>query len=99
MVKGVSVNGSGSDGQPLRWLEWTPQDPRKLIGGIETHALSMATCLEKRGVSVSFSSDPQVLLSGEGFDVIRTHGDLLPRGYLWRAQTGPLRVHTLHGSA
>lgn len=83
----------------MRWLEWLPHDPRSIIGGVETHVLSMARCLEARGVQVDFSSDPSVLLSGRGYDVIRTHGDMLPRGYLWRAQKGAFRIHTLHGSA
>jgi len=59
----------------------------------------MAACLRARGVSVEFSSDPEVLLQGQGYDVIRTHGDLLPKGYFWKVKRGPLRVHTLHGSA
>ncbi len=83
----------------MRWLEWLPHDPHKLIGGIETHVLSMAHGLRARGVSVEFSSDPEVLFHGQGYDVIRTHGDLLPKGYLWKVKRGPLRVHTLHGSA
>jgi glycosyltransferase involved in cell wall biosynthesis len=83
----------------VRWLEWTPNDPHSLIGGIETHVLSMAHCLRERGVDVHFSSDPQDLFSGTDFDVIRTHGDMLPKGYLHQVKKGPLRVHTLHGSA
>jgi glycosyltransferase involved in cell wall biosynthesis len=83
----------------MRWLEWLPHDPRSIIGGVETHVLSMARCLESRGIEVEFSSDPEVLLAGRGFDIIRTHGDMLPRGYLLRVQKGPFRIHTLHGSA
>jgi len=59
----------------------------------------MARCLEARGVRVEFSSDPEVLFHGRGYDIIRTHGDMLPRGYLRRARKGPFRIHTLHGSA
>lgn len=88
-----------------RWLEWTLVDPRSIVGGVETHLLSMAACLEKRGYEVSFSSDPKVLFEGADnqgpFDVVRTHGAALPKRYLFRvkrsAQT--TRVHTLHGSA
>jgi glycosyltransferase involved in cell wall biosynthesis len=83
----------------VRWLEWLPHDPTQLIGGVETHVLSMARCLRAKGVQVEFSSDPAVLFGGGGFDVIRTHGDLLPKGYFWRVRRGPYRVHTLHGSA
>lgn len=83
----------------MRWLEWLPQDPTQLIGGVETHVLSMARCLRKRGIQVEFSSDPAVLFDGGGFDIVRTHGDLLPKGYLWKVRQGPYRIHTLHGSA
>ena len=83
----------------MRWLEWLPQDPTRLIGGVETHVLSMARCLRAKGVQVEFSSDPAVLFDGGGFDIVRTHGDLLPKGYLWKVRPGPYRIHTLHGSA
>ena len=83
----------------MRWLEWTPTDPHRLIGGVETHILSMARCMRECGIEVEFSSDPEVLFHGQGFDVVRTHGDLLPKKYLGLVRRGPLRIHTLHGSA
>ncbi len=88
----------------MRWLEWTLRDPRGMVGGVETHLLSMASCLEKRGVDVCYSSDPEVLFEGRDhqgpFDVIRTHGAALPRRHLFRVRrTASVRIHTLHGSS
>jgi glycosyltransferase involved in cell wall biosynthesis len=88
-----------------RWLEWTLVDPRTIVGGVETHLLSMAACLEKSGYEVSYSSDPEVLFRGADerglFDVVRTHGAALPKGYLFGVLRNPrtYRIHTLHGSA
>ncbi|NDD92417.1 glycosyltransferase family 1 protein [bacterium] len=88
-----------------RWLEWTLVDPRSIIGGVETHLLSMAACLEKQGYEVCFSSDPEVLFAGADslgeFDVIRTHGAALPKRYLSRVKKSKrvFRIHTLHGSS
>lgn len=88
-----------------RWLEWTLVDPRSIVGGVETHLLSMAACLQKRGYEVCFSSDPDVLFRGADdlghFDVVRTHGAALPKNYLLRVQRSrrTFRIHTLHGTA
>lgn len=88
-----------------RWLEWTLVDPRSIVGGVETHLLSMAACLEQRGYEVSYSSDPEVLFSGADergqFDVVRTHGAALPKRYLFRVKCSSRtrRIHTLHGSS
>ena len=88
-----------------RWLEWTLVDPRSIVGGVETHLLSMAACLERWGYDVSYSSDPKVLFAGADeqgpFDVVRTHGAALPKRYFFRVQRSlrTKRVHTLHGSS
>lgn len=88
-----------------RWLEWTLVDPRSIVGGVETHLLSMASCLERHGYEVSYSSDPEVLFRGSDksgpFDVVRTHGAALPPRYLFRVRRScqTFRVHTLHGSS
>lgn len=88
----------------MRWLEWTLRDPRGMVGGVETHLLSMAACLAKRGVEVCYSSDPRVLFEGRDevgpFEVIRSHGAALPPRHLFEVRnTSAVRVHTLHGSA
>jgi glycosyltransferase involved in cell wall biosynthesis len=88
----------------MRWLEWTLRGPRGMVGGVETHLLSMASCLEKRGVEVCYSSDPEVLFEGRDdrghFDVVRTHGAALPRRHLFKVRaTQAVRIHTLHGSS
>ncbi|MGE0616243.1 MAG: glycosyltransferase family 4 protein [Bacteriovoracia bacterium] len=92
----------------MRWLQWANVDLAKGLGGVEVHARRLAEELRGLGVEASLSHDPRDL-SDPRWDVIHTHGSLLPHGRaMWEpagkklrarlGQAGPLRIVTLHGS-
>lgn len=85
----------------MKWLQWAPFDLENGMGGVETHARSVARELQKLGVQTYFSSDPKDIVSPQ-WDVVHTHGSGVPirKEISQRATniaTRPIRIHTLHG--
>lgn len=77
----------------MRWLQWSTNDLKQGLGGVEVHARSLQIELRALGIECELSSDPSDL--EKDWDVIHTHGSSpAPAGFKTRA----IRVHTVHGS-
>ncbi len=76
----------------MKWLQWSKINLETGLGGVETHARSLARELKALGILVEFSSKDSDLRSDE-WDVIHTHGS----GFT-SSHSRAVSVHTLHGT-
>lgn len=77
----------------MKWLQWSTIDLERGIGGAEIHARSLHRELQRLGVESQISHRP--LEPSENWDVIHTHGSLVPFGF--KKKPHQIWVHTLHG--
>lgn len=81
----------------MKWLQWSSNDLKNGLGGVEVHARSLMRELNHLGVQCVISKDARDL---EGsWDVVHTHGSQIPS--LLRIKSllkKKIWIHTLHGS-
>ena len=87
----------------MKWVQWSSNDLKSGLGGVEVHARALDREFKKLGVESSLSSSAEVLdsaFSSKDLTIVHTHGSAsLP----WRTarklkNQGVVLVHTLHGS-